>query len=192
MVDSAPARRLRSALVGAAISDLIGAAWTVWGASGLPGAAAAIVAAAGVAVGLGMFAWTARLWRSAPRENGSPSMFSSRAYRLIVAGEVVALVGGNAALGALGEREYIVAWVAAVVGAHFLAFGRLFWAGFYWLGAALITAALAGTIVGLAGGGSGGVRATSGLLAAASLFLAGARTAVRANAEAHRAGTAYS
>jgi hypothetical protein len=188
MADRVPAPPRRGALVGAAISDLIGAAWTVWGASGLTGAAAVTVGAVGVALGLGLAAWTARLWRLAPPETGARSMFSSRAYRLIVALEVVALVGGNAALGALGGREYIVAWVAAVVGAHFLAFGRLFWAGFYWLGAALIAAAVAGTGVGLAGGGSDAVKATAGLLAAASLFLAGGRTVVRGDAAAPGAG----
>lgn len=57
-------------------------------------------------------------------------MFSSGAYRLIVALEVLVLICGNLLLGVIGHREYIVAWVAAVVGAHFLAFGRQSWAGF--------------------------------------------------------------
>ena len=64
-------------------------------------------------------------------------------------------VGGAAILGATGRRDYVIAWFAIVVGIHFLAFGRLFFSGFYWLGTALIAAGIAGTIVGLAGGGLG-------------------------------------
>lgn len=108
MADLAAPPLLRGALVGAGISDLIGAAWTLWGASGLTSAASATVGAVGAALGLGMFAWTARLWRRSPPETGSESMFSSRAYRLVVAFEVVALVGGNAALGALGRPDALV------------------------------------------------------------------------------------
>jgi hypothetical protein len=98
------------------------------------------------------------------------------------------LIGGNAALGALGARAYILVWVAAVAGAHFVAFGRLFWAGCHWLGAALIAAAVAGVAVGLAGGGSDAVTATSGLLAGARLFAAGGWTAVRSRTAAGPAG----
>jgi hypothetical protein len=181
-------RTRRGALVGAAISDIVGAGWTAWGASGLSGSASATVQAIGIAVGLLLFLWTVQLCRLAPREHGSQSMFASKAYRRVVAVEVVALIAGNAALVSLGAREYIIAWVAAVVGAHFLAFGRLFWPGFYWLGAALIAAAIAGVAVGLTGGGSDDIKATSGLIAAASLFVAGGRTAVRARMAARPAG----
>jgi hypothetical protein len=110
-------------------------------------------------------------------------MFSSRAFRLVVALEVAALFGGAFLLGAAGHREYVIAWYAAVVGIHFLAFGRLFWVGYSWLGTALIVAGIAGVVVGFTGGGSGGIEATSGLIAAASLFVAGGGwTIVRARA----------
>lgn len=39
--------------------------------------------------------------------------------------------------------------VATVVGVHFLAFGRPFWIGFYWVGTALIAAGIAEGMVGL-------------------------------------------
>ena len=112
-------------------------------------------------------------------------MFSSPSYRRIAIAEVVALIGGAALLGATGRHEYVVAWFAAVVGLHFLAFGRLFFAGFYWLGTALIAAAITGTAVGLAGGGLGGIEVTTGLIAAASLFAAGGSTIGRARASSH-------
>jgi hypothetical protein len=103
-------------------------------------------------------------------------MFSSRGYRLVGALEVIALVAGGALLGATGHSEYTIAWFAGGVGVHFLAFGRLFWTGFYWLGAALLAAGAAGAIVGLAGGGSDAIRAVSRLMAATSLFAAGSWT----------------
>jgi hypothetical protein len=109
-------------------------------------------------------------------------MISSPSYRRIAIAEVVALIGGAALLGATGQHAYVIAWFAAVVGVHFLAFGRLFFAGFYWLGMAFIAAWIAGTAVGLAGGGLGGIEVTTGLIAAASLFVGGGSTVIGARA----------
>jgi hypothetical protein len=166
------------------ISGMFGLAWTEWGASGISGAVSWAIRVAGIVVGLVIFFWSARLRRSV-RENGSGSMISSPSYRRVVVLQVVALSGGAALLGATGRQAYVIAWFATVVGGHFLAFGRLFFAGFYWLGAALIAAGIAGAIVGLAGGGLGGIEATSGLIAAASLFAAGGSTVARARASSH-------
>ena len=163
------------------ISGVFGLAWTEWAASGISGAVSTAIRVAGVVVGLIILFWSARLRRSA-RENGSGSMFSSPSYRRVAIAEVVALFGGAALLGATGRHGYVIAWFAAVVGIHFLAFGRLFFAGFYWLGTALIAAAIAGTVVGLVGGGLGAIEMTTGLIAAASLFAAGGSTIARARA----------
>ena len=110
-------------------------------------------------VGLVILFWSAPLRRTA-RDNGSGSMFSSPSYRRIAIAEVVAVIGGAALLGATGQHAYVIAWFPSVVGLHFLALGRLFFAGFYWLGTAFIAAGIAGTAVGLAGGGLGGIEAT--------------------------------
>jgi hypothetical protein len=185
-VDAVP--DLRGALVGAMISSVFGAAWTAWGASGFSGAVSGLIRLAGLVVGAIILLWCTRLWRGAPRGDQpaeSGSMFSSRGYRLVVAAEIAALVAGNALLAASGQREYIIAWVATVVGIHFLAFGRLFWAGFYWLGAALIAAGIAGVAVGLAGGGASRIEAVSGLIAATSLFSAGGSTILTARGQPH-------
>ena len=101
---------------------------------------------------------------------------------MVVACELIALVGGGLLLGATGHSEYTVAWFACVVGVHFVVFGRLFWSGFYWLGAAMLAGGIAGAVIGLAGGGSGAIRAVSGVTAAASLFLAGGWTVLAARA----------
>lgn len=163
-----------------------GIAWTLWGASGLAGGPAVAVRGGGIVIGALILAGSVLLQRRARRATRvgrragtggrSGSMFSSRGYRLVVALEVIALVAGGALLGATGHSEYTIAWFAGVVGVHFLAFGRLFWTGFSWLGVALLAAGAAGAIVGLAGGGSDAIRAVSGLMAAASLLAAGGWT----------------
>ena len=154
------------------ISAVFGMAWTEWGASGLSGAISTAIRVVGIVVGLVIFFWSVRLLRFVP-EDGSASMFSSPSYRRIVVLEVVALFGGAVLLGAIGRHEYAIAWFAVVVGIHFLAFGRFFSTGFYWLGTALVVAGIAGTAVGLAGGGLAGIEVATGLIAAASLFAAG-------------------
>ena len=116
-------------------------------------------------------------------------MFSSQRYLLVVALEILAIGGGNALLGATGLSAYVAAWVATVVGLHFVAFGRLFWTGFYVIGAALIAAGAAGATVGLTGRGPDAISATSGLIAAASLFVAGGWTVVSAASVTHRFST---
>ena len=56
-----------------------------------------------------------------------------------------------------------------------MGFGRFFWKGFYLLGGALIAAGVIGAIVGVAGGSPSWIVATTGLLAAVSLFTSGTR-----------------
>lgn len=180
-MDSVPDR---GALTGTIISGVFGLAWTEWGASGISGGFSTAVRVVGIVVGLVIVLWSVRLRRSV-RENGSGSMFSSPSYQRIVVPEVVALFGGAALLGATGHHEYVIAWFATVVGVHFLAFGRLFFTGFYWLGMALIAAGIAGTVVGLVGGGLGRIEVTTGLISAASLFVAGGLTVARSRASSH-------
>ncbi|MBV9607272.1 MAG: hypothetical protein JO027_19305 [Solirubrobacterales bacterium] len=157
------------------ISGGFGLAWAQWGASGLSGASAVIVRVAGIVLGLTIIGGAARLTRSsadAPDDDRG-SMFASRAYRVITGVEVVALFGGAAVLGATGNSAYTPAWFAAVVGAHFVAFGRFFAPFFGVLGLLLLAGGVAGTVVGLAGGGRDGITAVAALVAAAGLLAAG-------------------
>ncbi|HEV7470483.1 MAG TPA: hypothetical protein VGO23_11960 [Pseudonocardia sp.] len=171
---------LRGALVGAAIAGVFGALWALWGASGLAAPASTIVRVAGILLGLAVVVEALRGVRTAPRSGGDGSMFRTPRYRLIVLGEVIALVVGGVVLGRVGLPQYVCPWVALVVGAHFLAFGRAFWRGFYLIGLAFVGAALVGTVVGLVGGAPGAVIATTALISSASLLVAGGRTVVRA------------
>lgn len=147
-------------------------AWAQWGAAGLTGDAAALIRAGGIAVGLLIIGSSVGLRRTIPDARptaegadagASRSMFRSPGHRLVVVLEVVALVGGGALLAATGHAEYTIAWYAGVVGLHFLVFGRLYWAGFYLVGGALVATGVAGAIAGLLGGSPSAVKATSGL-----------------------------
>jgi len=184
----------KGTLAGVMISGLAGLGWTQWGASGFSGAASTTVRSAGIVVALVILAWSARLWHSAPSPTspaGAPSkersgsMFSSRAYLVVVVVQAIVCGVGNQLLVRTGHPGYTVAWIATVVGTHFVVLGRLFFPGFYWLGAALIAAGLAGVVVGLAGGGPGSIKATAGLIAATSLFVAGGSTLARARTGSH-------
>ncbi|MET3807347.1 hypothetical protein ABIB25_004370 [Nakamurella sp. UYEF19] len=172
----------RGALAGSGVAGMFGTAWSLWGASGLTGTAATVVRVVGIAIGVLILVAVVILGRSLaggrPR-SGPGSMFASRAYQMTVAVEVLAFFGGNLLLRAIGHSEYVPVWVATVVGFHFLVFGRKFWAGFYLVGAALLVAAAAGLVVGLSGGGQHSITAVCGLLAALSLFAAGAVTIAR-------------
>jgi hypothetical protein len=179
----------RGALTGALISGIFGLAWAQWGASGLSGSTAVAVRVTAIIAGVLVIAGSARLRRTARPEPDLPPMFASRAYWVVVAVEVAALTGGALVLGATGHPGYVAAWFAAVVGAHFVAFGYFFTAVFYWLGAIIIAAAIAGTAVGLAGGGRAGIAATTGLITAATLLIAGARTVLAAGARPARGST---
>ena len=158
----------RGVLTASIITAAFGIVWAVWGASGLPAAARGPVVAAGIVAGVIIISRAVRLRRTAPAP--ATSMFRSRQYRLVVAAEVVAIAAGLASLAVAGASEYIVAWVAIVVGVHFLAFGRFISAFYYPLGALVTAGGIAGIAVGVAGGSAGAVEATAGLTAAASLL----------------------
>jgi hypothetical protein len=160
------------------IAGVFGAMWTLWGASGLGEPAALVVRLVGIVIGAGLIAGSVRAVRKVPGTPEPGSMFSDTRYRLVVVAEVVAIVVGGLLLNATGNPQYVCPWVALVVGAHFLLFGRIFWAGFALLGAALVGAALLGTILGLVTGDRGVVVATTALISAAALFAAGGRTLV--------------
>lgn len=158
------------ALTGALVSAVFAIAWAMWGASGLSSGAATAIRIVAVLAGLALIGRAVVLRPGGPRATDEGSVFSSAAYRWIVAAEIVALFGGGAVLNATGHSSYTIAWFALIVGAHFLSFGRVFWSGFYLIGSVLVAGALAGTITGLAGGSAAAVRAVTGLIAAADLL----------------------
>jgi hypothetical protein len=173
----------RGAQIGVMLAAAFGVVWTLWGASGLDRAASGAIQVFGIVVGLAIVVATIRLRSGTHRLRSAVdvapvgqarSMFASRSYLIVVVVEVVAIGVGNRLLAATGHSDYVIAWVAIVIGTHFLALARLFFPGFYWLGGALIAAGLIGITVGGVGGGAASITAASGLTAAASLFGSGA------------------
>ena len=160
----------RQALSGVIIAAIFGIGWAQWGASGLTGAAAGVVRAVTAVLGAIILIRAFRLRRTAP--GGSVSMFASRGYRIVVALEVVAIIAGAIVLNATGHPGYVAAWIAAVVGVHFLGFGSLFARFYYVVGALIVLGALAALVVGLAGSGRRAIEATAGLVTAAALLSA--------------------
>ena len=177
-------------LTGCIVAAAFGMAWALWGASGLPAAAQGAVRAAGVVAGVIIIGRAVRLRRAAPEP--AASVFRSPQYRVVVAAEAGAIAAGLAGLAVAGASEYIAAWVAIVVGVHFLAFGRFISAFYYLLGAIVTAGGIAGIVVGAAGGSAGAVAATAGLTAAASLLSVSAARVFRApgRAAAGRPGPA--
>ncbi len=167
-----PGADTAGALTGAIISAAFALAWAMWGASGLSSEAAAVTRILAVLAGVALIGRAAVLRRRSSSATYENSMFSSAAYRRIVAVEVIALFGGAAVLSATGETAYTIAWFALIVGAHFLSIRCEFWTGHYVNGIVLIGGALAGTITGLATGSPADIRAITGFTAAADLFLA--------------------
>jgi hypothetical protein len=168
----------KNALIGSIVSAGFGIGWVEWGTLHLGGKASTAIRIVGVVIGVVLIVRSIRFrrkQRAAQRANPGPaerSMFASRGYRLVVAAEVVALAAGYLILGAVNQSAYQIVWFALVVGVHFIGFGRLFAFRFYFVGGALVVAALAGLIVGLAGGGIALVEAVTGFASGLTLFVA--------------------
>jgi hypothetical protein len=128
-------------------------------------------------------------FRRQQRANPGPperSMFASRGYQLVVLGEIIALVVGGLVLGTTHQIAYQIVWYAFVAGVHFVIFGKLFVARFYYIGGAMIVFALAGLVIGLAGGGIALVQAVTGFGSGLTLFIAPAITIVQYRAQQAR------
>ena len=164
----------RGALIGSIVSGVFGVAWAFWGSSGLPHVAALCTQLGATLLGLIIVIAALKRQAGIPRGDASRNrtLFSSRAYIVIVVAEVLAIVGGNLILTATGLDQFRIALVSAVVGLHFVVFGRLFWSGFYWLGAAMLASAAVGTAVGAIADDANLILVIVGFGSAASLFVA--------------------
>jgi hypothetical protein len=162
----------RGPLIGAVIAGVAGAAWAQWAAGGATGGASVAIRVLGIMAGVVVVLGAARLL-PASEADGDRSMFRAWYYRLTVVTEVVAIAAGAAVLGTVAHGQFVIVWVALVVGAHFLVFGRFFRPVFHQLGAAVVVAAASGAAVGIAGAGPGAVELVTGLISAASMLVAG-------------------
>ncbi|GAB3559480.1 hypothetical protein [Spelaeicoccus albus] len=133
--------------------------------------------AAGLALGIVCFTARRRLGGQSVHETNTKR--ANTVYYAAVGFEVVFAFGGAITLGKLEHPEYIIAWIMAVMGIHFLPLARLYRIRELTLtGALCIVAGAVGAITGLtgflapaviAGVGGGAVLLATGIVCAARL-----------------------
>lgn len=133
------------------------------------------VRVAGLVVAVALLAALAVLVRST--EEAAPADTQDDRHSrfwLVVLLEAVALFGGLAVInGVLDRPSVAVAWVALVVGVHFLALAAIWRMPMYrWLGAAMTLLGLAGFLIDLAGGTRASVELVAGVGSGVALYAA--------------------
>ncbi|GAA0260867.1 hypothetical protein [Cryptosporangium japonicum] len=111
--------------VAAVIEGFFGAMWFAWATSSAPGWLLPVLIAGAVA-GLAVVVLGVVLARRSP--SGSSPMADPavrKRYNIIVAVEFGLIFAGAAVLGQVAEG-YIAAWIALIVGLHFVPLGRVF------------------------------------------------------------------
>lgn len=146
-------------------------------AGGLHSGLQAVVRAAGIIVALALFAGINR----ARRAVAAPGPRLGPQFWIIVAAEVVALVGGLVVInGVIGAHELTVPWIAVVVGLHFFGFVPLWKSRVYAvLGVVVTVLGVAGFVLHGAGASALTVRVVSGIGSGVALYLAAANSLVR-------------
>ena len=130
-----------------------GAAYVVINASAFGQPTAAILRVVAV-LGLAWIVFRAWWWRNSPPVPRRRQGFG-RAYWMVVAVEVVLIIGGRALIVAwLGEPRYFLPWLSLVVGLHFFAFAWIWHRRTYVVLGLLVSASavVAGVLVASAAG----------------------------------------
>jgi hypothetical protein len=111
------------------------------------------------------------LVRSRPGGGGDRPPPFGRTYRLVVLGEVVAIVAGIAVLNPLGLNLAVLPWVTLVVGVHFVVLGRVWRApSLAVVGAAVAVVGAVGFVVALTGASAAVIAAVTALPAGVLLL----------------------
>ncbi len=102
-----------------------------------------------------------------------PTVMGGRRYGIVVAAEVVALAAGLVVITAVpGRPEYAVAWVALVVGVHFVSLGVGRSATILLLGAVLTALGLLGFVLGGLTGSAAAISWITGIGSGFTLLVA--------------------
>ncbi|TQS41246.1 hypothetical protein [Cryptosporangium phraense] len=126
MIDLRPEQGGRGRGIAAAIEGGFAACWFGWAQAEPPGWLVPLLIVGAVLSGALAVGGVVLAVRS---PSGSSPMAVARTrtqYYVTVAIEVVLIWAGSALLGATGHDEYIAAWIALVVGVHFVPLGRFF------------------------------------------------------------------
>lgn len=126
------------------------------------------VVAVGLLVALGL---TARRASAVPATDHKG--FVDQRYWRIVGFEGIALLAGLVVInGVLGQPKVAVAWIAVVVGVHFVGLAKLWDMNLYLvLGMVMTVLGLAGFVLGAAGASAGSIGLVSGVLSGVALFV---------------------
>ncbi len=154
----------RGGTTGCLIAGIFGFVYIVANAGAAPTPLPIALRALGVAALAGLLV----LLRRSPAvrsTNGSGAMRFDRAYFVIVAGEIVAGLGGLLVInGVLGATPADLGWITLVVGVHFFALRAAWgWPVFAWPAAALTACGVAGLVAAAAGAPAAAVDMLAGL-----------------------------
>jgi hypothetical protein len=181
--------RYSGPVTGSLIATSFGLVFVIVNSGALPAPWPLVIRSAGALAAAALVVATFRVARVSPPPLAPGGRgFASRGYWVIVAAEVVALFGGLILLARiLHHPEMGVAWVAVVVGLHFLALARLWrMPMFTVLGVVMTALGLAGFVLAGSGVSSAAVELVSGVGSGIALFaavLTGLRRAARPTRE---------
>ena len=166
--------------VAAVIEGFFGAMWFGWAQSSSPGWLVPVLIVGSVLSVLLLVGGVVLAWRSPAGSSPMAEPRVRRRYGITVGIEFGLAFVGAALLGALGGEHYIAAWIAGVVGVHFVPLGHFFGERLLQASGALITVvALVATVVAASGGTDTSTVAGTGtgllLLLTGVLTLAGVR-----------------
>jgi hypothetical protein len=160
-------------LVGLLVCVAFGVVFVEVNSGGLTDPWPLVVRVAGAVVALVLLAGVAVLAREpvAPLAEDHRG-FVDRRYWAIVAGEGVALFAGLVVINAvLGANSVAVAWIAVVVGVHFVLLARVWHIpSFTVLGVGQTVLGVAGFVLGAAGASAGTIGLVSGVCSGVALF----------------------
>ncbi|AIJ24227.1 hypothetical protein AMETH_4135 [Amycolatopsis methanolica 239] len=158
--------------IGSLIAIVFGLVFVLVNSGGLTAPWPLVLRIAAAVVAVALFVVLAR--RGKPEGGAGTAFFDRHRFQLIVAAEVVALFAGLFVInGVLGHGEVGVAWIAVVVGVHFVAMGMAFrLARFVTLGVAMTVLGVAGFVLAAVGASAEVIGLVSGVLSGFALFAA--------------------
>ena len=172
MYEVTTARRSRA--IAAMIEGFFAVMWLSWGQGSAPSWLNRPVFVASVVSLVVVVAGLVATIRTRGDGAGIPDVAMRSRYNLIVGLEVVLIAGGAAVLGATGLNRWIIVWVCAVVGIHFVPLAAVF-RGLHLVPLGILVTAMAVTALivgattsvtpgGIAGLGAGGCLLVAGIV----------------------------
>ena len=160
-------------VVGSVVAIAFGLVFVEVNSGGLPGAWPLGIRIGGAVVAVALLVALAFAARRAPAAPATDHQgFVDQRYWRIVGFEGIALFVGLVLLnGVLDASQVAVAWIAVVVGVHFVGLGKLWHMDLYLvLGVVMTVLGVAGFVLGALGASAGTIGLVSGVLSGVALF----------------------